>query len=240
MEERLQKIISSSGLMSRRAAEELISAGKVRVNGETAHLGDKADVQCDSITVQGKPLAKQDRKCCLMLNKPAGYVTTLSDEKGRKTVAQLIKDAGVRVYPVGRLDMYSEGLLLFTNDGELANAMMHPSFDISKTYLLQVKGSDVPSKIKLLRKPIEIDGKMTSPAQVSVVSQSETEAELSVTIHEGRNRQIRRLCENAELKVVSLKRISEGVLSLGDLKPGKWRYLSASEEELLRGSLKLK
>ena len=234
MQERLQKIISASGLMSRRAAEELIAAGKVTVNGVRAELGTRADPQEDNILVRGRPLPMQGKKIYVMLNKPAGVVTTLHDEQGRHSVKELLSDLHERVYPVGRLDMYSEGLLLLTNDGEFANAMMHPSAEVKKVYALTVKGEDFPHRIRALTAPIEIDGRMTSGAQVEVLQLREQEAEISVTIHEGRNRQIRRLCERAGLKVVHLCRISEGPLTLGDLPRGKWRYLTEEEVSRLR------
>ena len=234
MQERLQKIISAAGIMSRRAAEKAIEEGKVSVNGEPAFLGMKADPETDTILVNGKRLSVTEKKIVVMLNKPAGYVTTMSDEKHRKIVTDLIREIGERLYPVGRLDMYSEGLLLLTNDGELANALMHPSREIRKTYLVKVRGEDLKDKIRLLRSPIDIDGRRTTPARVTILSADENEAELTVTIVEGRNRQIRRLCEAAELKVLSLKRIAEGPLQLEELKSGRWRYLTEAELQDLR------
>ncbi|MBQ3373955.1 MAG: rRNA pseudouridine synthase [Oscillospiraceae bacterium] len=229
MQERLQKIISASGLMSRRAAEQLIAAGKVRVNGITAELGMKADPEEDNIIVNGQPLLSRERHVTVMLNKPAGVVTTLHDEQGRLSVASLVQGVHARVYPVGRLDQYSEGLLLLTNDGALANALMHPASEIAKTYLLRVQGEKLESAVQSLSRPIEIDGRATSPAQVKLVGISGQEAECLVTIHEGRNRQIRRLCERAGLKVLLLRRVSEGPLSLGSLTPGAWRVLTEQE-----------
>ena len=234
MQERLQKIISAAGLMSRRAAEQLIADGKVTVNGERAELGTKADPKEDVILVKGRPILSREKKVTVMLHKPAGVVTTLSDNKGRRSVADLVKGVPERVYPVGRLDMYSEGLLLLTNDGELANALMHPSAEIRKTYQLRVKGDDLPTRIAKLSRPIEIDGRMTSPAAVETLRMENGEAELSVTIHEGRNRQIRRLCERAGLKVLRLCRLKEGPLDLDDLPAGKWRYLTDGEIALLK------
>ena len=234
MKERLQKIISASGLMSRRAAEELIAAGKVSVNGVTAALGDKAEAGVDKILVDGKALPSAGEKLYIMLNKPRGYVTTLSDEKGRKNVTELIKELGTRLYPVGRLDMYSEGLLLMTNDGDFANRLMHPSHEIDKCYHTWVKGEDMGWAVELLRCPMEIDGYVTSPAEVDILELKGEEALLAITIHEGRNRQVRKMCEAAGLKVTRLMRVSEGGVELGTLKSGKWRRLTEEELDMLR------
>ena len=234
MKERLQKIISASGLMSRRAAEELIAAGKVSVNGVTAALGDKAEAGVDIILVDGKALPSVGEKLYIMLNKPRGYVTTLSDEKGRKNVTELIKELGTRLYPVGRLDMYSEGLLLMTNDGDFANRLMHPSHEIDKCYHTWVKGEDMGWAVELLRCPMEIDGYVTSPAEVDILELKGEEALLAITIHEGRNRQVRKMCEAAGLKVTRLMRVSEGGVELGTLKSGKWRRLTEEELDMLR------
>ena len=233
MKERLQKIISASGLMSRRAAEELIAAGKVSVNGVTAALGDKAEAGVDQILVDGKALPSAGEKLYIMLNKPRGYVTTLSDEKGRKNVTELIKELGTRLYPVGRLDMYSEGLLLMTNDGDFANRLMHPSHEIDKCYHTWVKGEDMGWAVELLRCPMEIDGYVTSPAEVDILELKGEEALLAITIHEGRNRQVRKMCEAAGLKVTRLMRVSEGGVELGTLKSGKWRRLTEEELDML-------
>ena len=237
MQERIQKIISASGMMSRRSAEKLISEGKVFVNGIPALLGEKADPETDVITVNGTKLCKHnfDNYIYLMLNKPKGYVTTVSDEQGRRTVMELIKDVPGRVYPVGRLDMYSEGLLLFTNDGELANRLMHPSGETVKTYRVSVNGEEFAHASVIMRRPIEIDGYMTRPADVKLIEEKDGTAKYEISIHEGRNRQVRRICENAGLKVTRLIRISEGPLELGGLKKGCWRYLEPEEIELLRG-----
>ena len=230
--ERLQKIIASRGLCSRRQAEKWIEEGRVRVNGNTAHLGDTADVTEDVIEVDGKRLPKAGKKLYLMLNKPRGYVTTLSDEKGRKNAAELVAGCGVRVYPVGRLDMDSEGLLLFTNDGEFANLMMHPSHEVDKVYRVWVTNF-APEKLEALKEPIELDGYTIKKPKVRPVRTEPTRAILDVTIHEGRNRQVRRRCQAAGLEVARLKRISEGKLRIGELKPGAWRYLEPNEIEML-------
>ena len=230
--ERLQKIIAARGLCSRRQAEKWIEEGRVRVNGNTAHLGDTADVTEDVIEVDGKRLPKAGKKLYLMLNKPRGYVTTLSDEKGRKNAAELVAGCGARVYPVGRLDMDSEGLLLFTNDGEFANLMMHPRHEVDKVYRVWVTNFD-PEKLEALKEPIELDGYTIKKPRVRPVRMEPTRAILDVTIHEGRNRQVRRMCQAAGLEVARLKRIAEGALKLGELKPGQWRELEPKEIELL-------
>ena len=228
MKERLQKILSARGVASRRKAEEMIQQGLVTVNGVTAALGDTADVQTDEILISGKPLPKQEQYIYILLNKPRGYVTTLSDEKGRKNAAQLVADCGVRVYPVGRLDMDSEGLLLFTNDGAFANALMHPKQEVKKTYNVWVTGYHPGSEIQLSR-PITLDGYTIRPPQVKLQWTEGGKAKFQVTIHEGRNRQVRRMCEAAGMHCTRLRRIKEGSLSLGDLPLGKWRYLTAEE-----------
>lgn len=229
MEERLQKIIAASGMMSRRAAEELIAAGKVSVNGVAAALGDKADAARDRITVNGKALAPPEEKVYIMLNKPKGYVTTLRDEKGRRTVAELVKDAGLRLYPVGRLDMYSEGLLIMTNDGEFAERLMHPRGGVEKCYRTSVKGEVSQAAIERLCEPMVIDGYRTHGAKVETEKLSQDGCVLVITISEGRNRQVRKMCEQAGLKVTRLQRVSEGGVRLGDLKPGTWRPLTRAE-----------
>ena len=232
--ERLQKIIAARGLCSRRQAEKWIEEGRVRVNGNTAHLGDTADITEDVIEVDGKRLPKAGKKVYLMLNKPRGYVTTLSDEKGRKNAAELVAGCGTRVYPVGRLDMDSEGLLLFTNDGEFANLMMHPRHEVDKVYRVWVTNF-APEKLDALREPIELDGYQIKKPKVRPVRMEPTRAILDVTIHEGRNRQVRRMCQAAGMEVARLLRIAEGGLRLGTLKTGQWRELQPGEiEQLLK------
>lgn len=229
MEERLQKILSQYGIASRRQAETMISEGRVTVNGNLAAVGDRADADHDIIAVDGNPLQAAPSMAYYMLNKPRGYVTTLQDEQGRRNVADLMADCGQRVFPVGRLDLNSEGLLLMTNDGELANALMHPKGEIKKIYHVWVNGF-CDETIRKLTASIEIDGRMTIPAKVRVLSQKNTTL-LEFTLFEGRNRQIRRLCESANIVVTRLKRVQEGTLRLGELPVGKWRPLS--EEEIL-------
>lgn len=234
MKERLQKILSARGVTSRRGAETLIAQGLVTVNGQPARLGDSADPDQDEILVRGQPLPRQQEFVYILLNKPRGYVTTLSDEKGRKNAAQLVADCGVRVYPVGRLDMDSEGLLLFTNDGAFANALMHPRREIAKTYQVWVTGYHPGAEIQLAR-PITLDGYTIRKPQVKLVKAQGQSAQFRVTIHEGRNRQIRRMCQAAGMEVTRLRRIREGSLELGQLPVGKWRYLTAQETEALAG-----
>lgn len=235
MEERLQKLISAAGLMSRRAAEEKIAAGAVAVNGVTAALGDRADPLRDVVTLDGRPVVPCDRKVYIMLNKPRGYVTTLSDEKGRRSVSELVRDVPLRVYPVGRLDINSEGLLIMTNDGDFANRVTHPSKEVDKTYRTSVRGDDIDTAAERLRGEMVIDGCAIRPAEVSVVKRGEGGAVLLITIHEGRNRQIRKMCELAGLEVRRLCRVSEGGVALGTLRSGRWRYLTAEEIEKLKG-----
>ena len=235
MTERLQKILASRGICSRRKAEEMIAAGRVTCNGKIAQLGDSADPDIDEILLDGIALPSQETYVYILLNKPKGYVTTLSDEKGRKNAAQLVADCGKRVYPVGRLDMDSEGLLLFTNDGEFANNLMHPKHEVNKTYHVVVRGY-TDQGLEKLKQPVTLDGYTIRKPQVVLEHKSQTSdrAELLVTIHEGRNRQVRRMCDMAGMKVLRLVRISEGSLQLGKLPSGKWRYLTAEEVELLR------
>ncbi len=229
MADRLQKLISACGFASRRKAEELITQGRVRLNGNTARLGDTADLSEDVIEIDGVRLKKTDAKLTLMLHKPRGFVTTASDEKGRRTVMDLLPDGTPRLYPVGRLDMFSEGLLLLTNDGDLAQKLTHPRGEIEKEYHVWVSswhdGADA-----LLRRPIVLDGKKILPPQIRLLSSEGEIAMLSVTICEGRNRQVRRMCEQANLTVTRLKRVREGTLCLGDLPTGQTRPLT--EEEL--------
>ena len=228
MTERIQKILSAHGVASRRQAETLIREGRVTCNGVICSLGQSADPNKDLILIDGKPLPSLGEKVYILLHKPRGYVTTLSDEKGRKNVAQLVADCGTRVYPVGRLDMDSEGLLIFTNDGEFANHLMHPRHNIDKVYQVSVTGYS-PTNIEKLKRPVSLDGYMVQTPGISVINSSEDRATLLVTIHEGRNRQVRRMCALAGMYVTRLIRIQEGNLQLGDLPCGKWRHLNATE-----------
>ena len=235
MTERLQKILASRGVCSRRKAEELLTAGRVSVNGATASLGESADPEIDEILLDGKPLPSKGEYVYIMLNKPRGFVTTLSDEKGRKNTAQLVADCGVRVYPIGRLDMDSEGLLLFTNDGEFANSLMHPKHEVDKTYRVAVDGY-TPENLEKLKLPVTLDGYTIRKPDVKLSRppRADGRAELLVTIHEGRNRQVRRMCAMAGMTVLRLQRIAEGTLKLGDLPKGKWRHLTEAEIRALK------
>lgn len=234
MKERLQKILSARGVCSRRKAEEYIIAGRVTVNGAVAQLGDGADPDTDKILLDGKPLPSMQEYVYIMLNKPRGFVTTLSDEKGRKNAAELVADCGVRVYPVGRLDMDSEGLLLFTNDGDFANNLMHPKHEVDKTYLVTVTDY-TPEKLDKLSQPVTLDGYTIRKPDVKLLRPlSNGRALLRVTIHEGRNRQVRRMCDLAGMTVTRLVRVEEGTLKLGELEKGKWRHLTAQEVAALK------
>ncbi len=234
MKERVQKIISAAGLCSRRRAEEWIVQGKVTVNGGLARLGDTADPETDLVLIDGKPLpAVPAETVTVLLYKPRGVVTTLSDEKGRQTVAELLPPALGRLYPVGRLDQFSEGLLLMTNDGALAQRLTHPAGEVRKTYRLWVSGWH-EGALALLRRPIVLDGRSIQAPELRLMWQRDGTALLEITIHEGRNRQIRRMAEAAGLKTTRLQRIAEGPISLGDLKSGQWRYLTEAELRQLR------
>ena len=236
MTERIQKILSARGVASRRQAEEMIRSGRVSCNGRVCGLGESADPELDTILIDGKPLPQAGEQVYILLHKPRGYVTTLSDEKGRKNAAQLVADCGTRVYPVGRLDMDSEGLLLFTNDGEFANMLMHPSHEVNKTYKVTVTGYSF-EVLEKLKRPVTLDGYTIKPPIVQVIRRPAAPGEkavIKVTIHEGRNRQVRRMCALAGMDVTRLIRIQEGTLSLGDLPSGKWRYLTSDEVNALR------
>ena len=233
MKERLQKILSARGIASRRKAEAMIEAGQVTVNGLGAALGDSADPDADEIRIDGRLLPREQGFVYLMLNKPRGFVTTMSDERGRPTAVQLVADCGTRVYPVGRLDMDSEGLLLFTNDGEFANRMTHPRQELDKVYEVWVNRY-TPGAEGELSKPVVLDGYKIRSPKVELLSAQGSTARFRVTIHEGRNRQIRRMCELAGMYCTRLRRIQEGKLVLGDLPKGKWRYLTQEEVARLK------
>ena len=233
MEERVQKMIADAGLCSRRAAEELLKSGRVSVNGVPISLGGKADPERDEVRVDGRLLPARERPVYLILNKPRGYVTTMSDEKGRPTVAQLVREAGARVFPVGRLDMQSEGLLLMTNDGDLMQHLIHPRYEVQKTYLLTAAGK-VSGAAARLSQITELDGEPIRAARVQTLEERGGTVVLSVTIHEGKNRQIRRMCEKCGLVVKKLQRIREDRLELKELPVGKWRYLTDIEVKELK------
>lgn len=227
MEERLQKLLSSAGVCSRRRAEEYITAGRVAVNGVPASLGDRADLRRDTVTLDGVPVRPGGAHTYLMLNKPRGYVTTLSDEKGRRTAAELVAGCGSRVWPVGRLDLDSEGLLLFTDDGALTNRLLHPTGEVEKEYLVWVQG-DVEAAVPKLRRPMRLEGEELRADRVERRGEA-----LRFILHQGKNRQLRRMCAAAGLTVTRLKRIREGPLRLGELPVGQWRYLTEEEQKNL-------
>ena len=236
---RLQKILADSGMASRRKAEELIARGQVKVNGNVAHLGDKADPNKDHITVDGQKLEPASgSRYYIMLYKPRGFVTTMNDERGRKCVAELIREIPARLYPVGRLDRESEGLLLMTNDGNFANTILHPSRHVAKTYRVTVRPGITEEQLVQFNVGMKIDGKMTAPAEVRVISQQPNRVVLEIVLHEGRNRQIRKMCEQLGLEVARLRRIAIGPVKLGMLQQGHWRELTNEEIKKLLASSK--
>ena len=234
---RLQKFMADCGVASRRKSEELIEQGKVKVNGHIAHIGDKINPKKDLVTVHGKKINKTSQMKYIALYKPRGYITTVTDDRGRKTVVELVKGVNERIYPVGRLDKDSEGLLLLTNDGAFANALMHPSHHFAKVYRVTVRPSVNDEMLLKLRDGVEIDGRMTAPCEVTVMSEEEGRVVLEFVLREGRNRQIRKMCEAVGLTVARLKRISIGSIKLGMLQPGQYRELSENEiKRLLRSA----
>jgi 23S rRNA pseudouridine2605 synthase len=232
--QRLQKLIAATGLCSRRQAESLIEAGRVTVNGRVAGLGDQADPRQDKIMVDDRPLKQHETLCYLLMHKPVGVVTTLSDPGGRPVITDLLRNVPERVYPVGRLDLTTSGLLLLTNDGDLANRLAHPSQEVAKTYLVRVRGALSPEVIRRLEQGVVLDDGMTAPAQVARIRSSGTHAWFELTIHEGRNRQVRRMCEALGLPVSRLMRIRYAFLTLDGLAPGQYRHLTAIEVSRLK------
>jgi len=235
--ERLQKILSARGITSRREAERLISDGRVTVDGHPAELGQRADPETQIICVDGKPIAADlEKRVYIMLNKPRGYVTTVRDERGRKTVMNLLGDAGAGLWPVGRLDYLSQGLLLLTNDGEVTQRLTHPSFEVEKVYQVWVRGEDIPRQTEQMAGELVLDGVPINPAKAQLLrTEPSGESVLEVRITEGRNRQVRRMCTLCGLEVLQLMRVGEGALTLGELKPEEWRHLTEAEITYLQG-----
>lgn len=232
--ERLQKFMASCGVASRRKCEEIIAKGRVKVNGETIkEAGRKINPDKDRVVVDGKLLRPADRKVYIMLNKPVGYVSTAKDQFGRPTVLDLVKGVRQRIYPVGRLDYDSEGLILLTNDGDFTYGVTHPHHSVDKTYIVSVLGRPTPEELDKLKKGVTIDGYRTSPAKIFIRGTKENKTVFRVVIHEGRNRQVRKMFEAIGYTVVALKRIAIGKLELGDLSPGEWRFLEDEEIEAL-------
>ncbi len=235
---RLQKFFTDCGVLSRRAAEAQINAGRVKVNGNVAFIGQKIDPEKDKVFFNGKQvlMPKKHHFIYVMLNKPRGYLTSMSDDRGRKCVTELISEIEERIYPVGRLDMDSEGLLLLTNDGSLTNKLTHPRHEIPKIYNVKIKGTPTEDQLRALRSPMKIDEYDLAPVKIDLVSIKEDYSVLQMTLYEGRNRQIRKMCEKVELEILRLQRIAIGELKLGNLSPGKWRYLTKSQIEYLKNS----
>jgi len=232
---RVQKYISDCGVMSRRAAEVEIRAGKIKINGEIAEIGQKIVPGKDTVEWNGREIrAVSEHKTYIMLNKPVGYVTTLSDELGRKCITELVEDVGCRVYPCGRLDMESEGLLLLTDDGQLANALTHPRHKIPKIYNVRIASEITPGELEALGRPMILDGYAIKPVNVSIISRADGATNLRFELYEGRNRQIRKMCELVGLEIIRLRRIAIGNIELGDLRPGKWKHLTASQVRYLK------
>jgi pseudouridine synthase len=234
MELRLQKYISDCGIMSRRAAEKEIEAGHVTVNGEKASIGQKINPQEDTVKIKGRPIKNVSKKTYVLLYKPRGYVTTMKDELDRKCIPELLTEIKERVYPCGRLDMESEGLVILTNDGEVADKLMHPRFHLDKVYHVKVKTEITADQLEKLNGEMVIDDYTIKPVKVAITSRKEGTTSLRFILNEGRNRQIRNMCEQVGLEILRLKRISVGELNIGTLKPGQWKFLNHSETEYLR------
>lgn len=234
---RLQKFFTDCGVLSRRAAEAEIAAGRVKVNGLTADIGQKIDPETDVVEYKGKVLSgdAKPRYTYVMLNKPRGYLSSVTDDRGRKCVTELVADVGVRLYPVGRLDMDSEGLLLMTNDGELTNKLTHPRHEIPKIYHVKIKGKVTQEQVRELSKPMDIDGYEILPVETNLISIKPDYCVLEMILYEGRNRQIRKMCEKTGLEILRLCRIAIGNVKLGELAPGKWRYLNKTQVSYLKG-----
>ncbi|MEQ8153401.1 MAG: pseudouridine synthase [Clostridiaceae bacterium] len=234
MEERLQKYMARCGVASRRKCEELILKGQVRVNGEVVtELGTKINTENDQVKFNGKVITLEENKRYIMINKPVGIICSVKDEKGRKTVIDMV-DVPERIYPIGRLDYDSSGLLLLTNDGEIYNKIIHPRKEIYKTYIVKVKGVFSPSELENFRNGVDIGGYITAKAGIRVIGNDKTSTKVEIKIHEGKNRQIRRMCSALNHEVISLKRVSIGEINVGDLEPGNWRELNQDEIKYLK------
>ncbi len=237
MEVRINKYLATVGVGARRKADEMIAAGKVRINGKTAKLGAKIDPQKDKVEVSGKVVGQVQEKVYIALNKPKDVVSTVIDTHGRRTVVDLV-NFGKKLFPVGRLDQESEGLMLLTNDGDLAFKLTHPKFHIEKTYEVWVKGRLGPETIGRLAKGVKLEDGMTAPAKVRILKETEHNTLFEIILSQGKNRQIRRMCEALHLHITGLKRVSIGLVRLGDLQIGKWRYLTDGEVSMLKGKIK--
>ena len=235
---RIQKFFTDCGVLSRRAAEEEIKAGHVLINDQVAQIGQKIDPEKDRVTFRGKPVTMEThpRNIYVMLNKPRGYVTTMHDEQNRPCVTKLVEDIPARIYPVGRLDMDSEGLLLMTNDGVLAHQLTHPRHEIPKIYHVKIAGTVTQEQLKALGKPMKIDDYMIQPVDVKLISIQSDHCILRMTLFEGRNRQIRKMCQTQRLQILSLRRIAIGDLELGNLAPGQWRHLTRAQVQYLKNN----
>ena len=234
---RIQKFFTDCGILSRRAAEEEIKKGRVKVNGIVAEVGQKIDPAHDRVEYRGQVISasSKPRFTYVMLNKPRGYLSTVTDDRGRHCVTELVEDTGVRLYPVGRLDMDSEGLLLLTNDGELTNRLTHPKHEIPKIYHVKIRGIVTADQVKALSRPMIIDGYQILPVKTELISVKDDASTLRMTLFEGRNRQIRKMCETQSLEIQKLCRVAIGDIKLGNLAPGKWRYLTRTQVEYLKG-----
>jgi 23S rRNA pseudouridine2605 synthase len=234
MQERLQKILAKAGIASRRKAEELIRAGRVRVDGKVVtEMGIRVDPDAQEIECDGIPVAAQEKKIYILLHKPAGFLSTVHDPQGRPIVTDLLQSIKERVYPVGRLDLDTEGALLLTNDGELAQKILHPSNEVNRTYVAKVKGKPSLKKLAALSRGIELEGRKTWPAEVEVLHSEARETTIRIVIHEGRKRQIRKMFEAVGHPVLKLKRIAYGQLELGDLASGKYRFLGPGDIKMI-------
>ncbi|MBZ4662372.1 MAG: rRNA pseudouridine synthase [Caloramator sp.] len=233
MKERIQKYLARCGIASRRKAEELVLQGKVKVNGNVIKEIVTVDTELDVVEVNGKVVKPEENKIYIILNKPTGYITSVKDQFGRKTVVDLV-DVKERIFPVGRLDYDTSGLLILTNDGEVANKLMHPSKEIDKVYIAEIEGVPTREEMERFKRGLKIEDYVTAPAKIKLIKQRNKTSIVEVIIHEGRNRQVRKMCSAIGHKVLKLKRVRIGSLELGNLKEGEWRYLNINEIEYLK------